>query len=46
MNRARQSTGNTDFQSVRLAELYSADLEDSGQYARWSHRQDACVPIS
>ena len=43
-----------DLWSVRPAELHSATerqrtatiQEDSGQTARWAHRQDAYVPIS
>jgi hypothetical protein len=36
---------NTDLQSVRPAELHSADnREISGQHVRWPHRQNACVP--
>ena len=45
---------NIDLWSVRPAELHSAAerqrtvtiQEDSGQPARWAHRQDAYVPIS
>jgi hypothetical protein len=45
---------NIDLWSVRPAELHSAAerqrtatiQEDSGQTARWAHRQDAYVPIS
>jgi hypothetical protein len=45
---------NIDLRSVRAAELHSADghhwaatmHEDSGQTARWAHRQDAYGPIS
>jgi len=35
---------NIDFQSVRPAELYSAEYECSGQNARWPHRPQAYVP--
>ena len=45
---------NIDLWSLRPAELHSAAerqrtatiQEDSGQTARWAHRQDAYVPIS
>jgi hypothetical protein len=45
---------NIDLRSVRAAELHSAAdhhwaatmHEDSGQTARWAHRQDAYGPIS
>jgi len=38
------SLRNTDFQSVRPAELHSAAFQNSGQNARWAHRPQACVP--
>jgi hypothetical protein len=46
MKAGKQENWNTDVQSVRPAELNSAEFVCSGQNARRSHRQDACVPIS
>jgi hypothetical protein len=39
--------GNIDFQSVRPAELHSAEsLRNSGQNVRWAHRPQAYVPAA
>ena len=37
---------NTDLESVRRAELHSAESEAPDMDVRWPHRQHACVPIT
>ncbi len=37
---------NTDLESVRPAELHSAESQAPDMDVRWPHRQLACVPIT
>jgi len=42
----REFARNTDLESVRPAELDSAEPEAPDMDVRWPHRQHACVPIT